>query len=163
MRELHLTVGIFLAFDIDFHFVADLEVAVVAEFGSVDDAVGLEADVEDHFAVVDGDHLAGDDVTLLDGLEGLGIGFLEACLLVFGVAVVLVGDLVPAEVFERVGVGVLDLAHFAGTLGGFGSLFGFGHGLFGSGGGFLNHAFRHGFGNIFHVLRDFFDLFRSVQ
>ena len=120
MRKLHLAVGILLAFHVNLDFVADLEVFVVAQFGGVDDAVGLEADVEDHFAVVDGNHLARDDITLLDGLERLGVGFLEAALLVLGVAVVLLGDLVPAEVFERVGVGVLDLAHFAGTLGSFG-------------------------------------------
>ena len=76
MGELHLAVGVLLAFDIDFNLVADFEILVVAQFGGVDDAVGFETDVEDHLAVVDGDHLAGDDVALFNGLEGLGVGIL---------------------------------------------------------------------------------------
>ena len=159
MGKLHLAVGIFLAFNVNLDFVTDLEVVVVAEFGSVDDAVGLEADVDNHLAVVDGNHLTSDHIALLERLERLGVNIFQAGLFVLRIAVVLLRDLVPAEVFEGVSVSVLKVAHFAGSFGGF--LFGHGS-FFGSGHCFFSYG-SCGFGNIFHVLCNFFSLFRSIQ
>ena len=57
--------------DIDIHFVTDLEVRVVAELGSGDDAFALVADVDDDLTLTDGGHCAFDDLVLDDLREGL--------------------------------------------------------------------------------------------
>ena len=73
MGELELAVGIFLVFNVNFNFVTDLEVGVVAKFGSGDDAVGFEADVHDHFARVDGNDGSHNHSLFVNGLERLGV------------------------------------------------------------------------------------------
>jgi len=75
VAEHELAVGIFLALDVDFDFVAGLEVGVVAKFAGGDDTVALGADVDDGFAVVDGDDGALDDFLLGEGVEALLVGF----------------------------------------------------------------------------------------
>ncbi len=112
--ELELAVGIFLAFHVDFDFVADLEIGVVTKFGSVDDAVGLETDVDNHLAGVDGDNFTHDNGVLVDRLEGLGVKILQAGFLIGRISGFLRVDLIPIEVLKRA-VGVFKFSHLAGS------------------------------------------------
>ena len=160
MGKLHLAVGVFLAFHVNFNFVTDFEVAVVAQFGCVDDTVGLESDVENYLAVVDGHHLAGDHIALLNGFEGFGVSIFQTSLFLFGVAVVLFGDLVPVEIRHGVSVGVFKIVRLARC----GCLFFLGgREFFLSCGGCFFHYRSDIFGNFFHILFNFLGLFRSIQ
>ena len=54
-----------------------VEVVADRELSGRDDSFGLEADVEEHLVLVDLDHLAGDDVAVLEGDDRLVDGVLE--------------------------------------------------------------------------------------
>ena len=97
VREDELSFFVFLIFDVNLYFVPDFEVGVVAEFADGDDAVALVADVDDHFALVDGDDLSLDDLMVVDAGEALFVsaglllqalfGLCPAFLVAFPVAV----------------------------------------------------------------------------
>ena len=153
MGKLHLAVGIFLAFNVNLDFVTDFEVVVVAEFGSVDDTVGFEADVQDNFAVIDRHHFTLDHIVLFDGFERFRVEIFQTGFFFLGITVGLFGNLVPVEVRHSVSISVFDDVLFVGR---FGGVFLNGRSVF------LNYG-SCVFCNIFHVLFDFLSLFRSIQ
>ena len=116
--ELELAVGVFLAFHIDFDFVADLEVGIVTKLGGVDDTVGLEADVDHDFAGVDGNDLTHNDGVFVNGLEGLAVELFQSGFLVGGICGFLVVDFIPVKVLERA-VRILEFSHLARSGSGF--------------------------------------------
>ena len=77
VREDELAIGAFLVLNVDFHLVAHLQVRAGAELCNRDDAVRLEADVDDHFAVGDGHHSAFDDLVVSDLAHGAGVLLFE--------------------------------------------------------------------------------------
>ena len=106
MREDQLAGSVFLAFHIDFHLVARLEVGVVAEFGNGDDTVGFVTDVDHHFAVVLRNDGPFDDFLIGNLLEGVAILFVHRILrtFLFGVFFFffdfVVFEFVPVEVLD---------------------------------------------------------------
>ena len=52
------------------HLVARIDRLADRELGRRDDAFGLVADVDEHLVVVDADDVAGDDIALLEGVDG---------------------------------------------------------------------------------------------
>ena len=52
------------------HLVARIDRLADRELGRGDDALGLVADVDEHLVVVDADDVAGDDIALLEGVDG---------------------------------------------------------------------------------------------
>ena len=80
---------------IDFHFVTDFEVGIVAELRSCDDALALAADGNDDFALADGGDFSFDYLALDDLGEGLVVGLTDF---------VLLGGIVKTGAFEGVPV-----------------------------------------------------------
>ena len=64
VREEELAVGTLLVLNVDFHLVAHLQVGVGAEFSNRNNTIGLEPDVDDDFAVGDGNNSAFDDLVV---------------------------------------------------------------------------------------------------
>ena len=73
--EKELTVGVFLALDIDLDLVASLELGVVAQLGSGDDTVALESDVDNSLAVADAHDSTFNNFLLGESVESLFVLF----------------------------------------------------------------------------------------
>ena len=95
--EDELTLAVFGGLDEDFHLVTDLQVRVVTEFRSGDDAFALGADVHDDLSLVDRGDGSLDDLVLDDAGEGLVIEFF-VFLPVFSDDTVIL-ESIPIEVF----------------------------------------------------------------
>ena len=94
--ENELSALVLLVLHVDFNLVAYLEVRVVTELGSGDDAVALVADVDDYFLLVDGDDGAFHHLVFLDLVERLVVCLGEVALV--GLVPGTVLELVPVEV-----------------------------------------------------------------
>ena len=107
MRENELAFLVFLVLYIDLNLVANLELGVVTELGSGDDAVALLADVDHDLFLVEGDYRAFNNLVLLNFVEGFVVGLLEVCLAdTFAGAIF---KLVPVEVVQW--LNVLEIRH----------------------------------------------------
>ena len=73
--EKQLTVGVFLTLDIDLNLVTDFEIGIVTQFGSGDDTVALESDVDNGLTVADADDSTLNYLLLGEGFEGLLVLF----------------------------------------------------------------------------------------
>ncbi len=100
VRKDELTFAVFLILDENFHFVADLDVGVVAELAHGDNAVRFVVDVNHSLTFVEGDDGTFDYFFVFYGIERFLIGVLELFVrtLTFGVAMLVC---FPIEICDR--------------------------------------------------------------
>jgi len=115
VREQQLALFVFGAFHVHFHHIPYFEVGIVPEFIHADNTFGFESDVDDHLALVHGDHLAVNNLVFDNGREGLVVHGFHIGPVRAGIEVVLVGVSIPVEVFQGYFF-LLDLADFLGHL-----------------------------------------------
>ena len=99
MGEDKLALLVLLVLDEDLHFVADLDVGVVAELAEGDDAVALVTDVDHGLTLVEGDDRAFDHFFVLDGVEALVVSLRELLARLAGMGFAIL-KCVPVEVFN---------------------------------------------------------------
>ncbi len=100
VRELKLTVLVLLILYVDLYLVTDLEIGIVAELVTANDAVRLEADINDDLALVEGDYDAIDNVLLLERRESLVILSLLLSLLCCAAGDTAILKGIPIEIFD---------------------------------------------------------------